>query len=177
MFGFDWHWKTQSMQVEILYDLENLHSLLQGITINHSQYGLGFNFSPDGKYSIKTMRKKLELRLTSYNGLDITQSKAIPLKIKCFIWKVCLGRIPVQTNLTKRGILVQSTLCPLCNTSQETVDHMLVGCSIAVEVKDWILKWCGIHDMKVNNVNGFFNFVANWGNYLRKKGEGHCGVI
>ncbi|KAL4591730.1 hypothetical protein LXL04_004701 [Taraxacum kok-saghyz] len=68
----------------------------------------------------------------------------VPLNVKSFIWHALLRRIPVNTNLTSRGINVQTDLCTLCGTEKETVDHLLIKCNVAEEVCEWIFKWCGI---------------------------------
>ncbi|KAL4578397.1 hypothetical protein LXL04_014520 [Taraxacum kok-saghyz] len=44
--------------------------------------------------------------------------------IRCFIWKVNSGRIPVADTLKRRGCGNINLLCPLCSKDIETVDHL-----------------------------------------------------
>lgn len=99
------------------------------------------------------------------NQLD----KAIPLKIKCFIWRAVSNRISVAANLEVRGIKVPSVTCPLCNKEKEASGDLLINCHVANEARVWILNWCGIPSNTLNTMTNFINFMVNYGNCPRKK--------
>jgi len=50
---------------------------------------------------------------------------------KIFGWRVLLDRLPFRVNLERRGILVSSNMCPLCNKDVETLQHLLITCEVA----------------------------------------------
>lgn len=56
-----------------------------------------------------------------------------PPKIKTFWWKVVHNRLPVATQLNKRGVRVDS-LCLMCGEEKETVNHVLFQCRVVREV-------------------------------------------
>ncbi|XP_071709418.1 uncharacterized protein [Rutidosis leptorrhynchoides] len=67
------------------------------------------------------------------------RNNLIPQKIGIFIWRFLKGRIAVKTELVKRGIDVDTVLCPLCDKATETLDHSFLSCDFTKAV------WAGIH--------------------------------
>ncbi|XP_071739150.1 uncharacterized protein [Rutidosis leptorrhynchoides] len=51
------------------------------------------------------------------------------------------NRLPTRVELVKRGINIESSLCPLCGIANETVEHTLLACSHASSVWEGIFKW------------------------------------
>lgn len=124
-----------------------------------SKYGFRFNLNSRGEYTVSSMRSFLVSKLIKYKGHPIFWSKLIPLKVRCFIWRASLGRIPMADALVTRG-----------NKEKECSDHLLITCDYSKEVQEWILKWCGIQNRRFSNVREFIDYAAVWGNCHRKKG-------
>ncbi|GKC51628.1 reverse transcriptase domain, reverse transcriptase zinc-binding domain protein [Tanacetum coccineum] len=61
------------------------------------------------------------------------------------------GRLPVRVELDKRGVDLDSVLCPSCKNIVETCAHSLITCDLAMSVWDKIFSW-----WKVGCVNAFF---------------------
>nr|GEX95347.1 RNA-directed DNA polymerase, eukaryota [Tanacetum cinerariifolium] len=40
--------------------------------------------------------------------------KYIPIKINVFAWRARLDHLPTRSNLVRRGVVLDSSLCPLC---------------------------------------------------------------
>jgi hypothetical protein len=53
-----------------------------------------------------------------------------PSKCQFFLWLVAHNKCWTTVRLAKRG-LTQSLLCPLCDQHDESINHLLVGCSFA----------------------------------------------
>nr|GFA62112.1 RNA-directed DNA polymerase, eukaryota [Tanacetum cinerariifolium] len=67
--------------------------------------------------------------------------KQIPIKINIFAWRVFLDRLPYKMNLSRRGKMVNSLLCPTCNSSNEDVSHSLFSCPLAVDISRLVCRW------------------------------------
>lgn len=112
--------------------------------VKTSKYGFRIHSDPNGEYTVNAMRRLLEYKFILYKCLFICWSKLIPLKVRCFIWRTSLGRIPVDNALMVRGNNITNIIFPLCNKESESTDHLLITRDYTREVQDWILKWCGV---------------------------------
>ncbi|XP_022014066.1 uncharacterized protein LOC110913553 [Helianthus annuus] len=65
----------------------------------------------------------------------------MPAKINYFIWRVGIERIPVKTELRKRGIGLDDYLCPRCRSEEKTVNHVISECVESVIVWRQIIDW------------------------------------
>ncbi|GKB10948.1 RNA-directed DNA polymerase, eukaryota [Tanacetum coccineum] len=58
---------------------------------------------------------------------------------------ICSGdgesRLPTRVNLSRRGVLLDSHLCPLCNAAMEDVQHVFFRCDVARVVLRKICRW------------------------------------
>jgi len=86
------------------------------------------------------------------------QAKAFP-KVLIPVWRILLDRLPTTHNLIKRGVVVNSPLCVLCNQSEEFSQHLFLDCVYARHV--WFLCFTWIDILMVQNKdlrNHFENF-------------------
>ncbi|XP_058726141.1 uncharacterized protein LOC131597461 [Vicia villosa] len=61
-------------------------------------------------------------------------------------WMACHGRLGTKDRVSKIG-LITDRVCSLCNTCDESLDHLMFGCSIAKDIWKFVLHWLGIqHD-------------------------------
>ncbi|XP_050212446.1 uncharacterized protein LOC126664209 [Mercurialis annua] len=64
-----------------------------------------------------------------------------PLHIRNFMWRVCADYLPTVEALASRRVFVYAT-CMVCNSTEETVLHLLCDCSLAMEC--WKLVGLGV---------------------------------
>ncbi|XP_076935340.1 uncharacterized protein LOC143601958 [Bidens hawaiensis] len=57
-------------------------------------------------------------------------------------WRVEIERIPVMIELVKRGIMVTSAVCPICEEEVESVEHLMISCQFAQDVWSVISSLC-----------------------------------
>ncbi|XP_071714974.1 uncharacterized protein [Rutidosis leptorrhynchoides] len=62
------------------------------------------------------------------------------------------GRLPVQTELDKRGIDLQSVRCLLCDGDVESVTHSLLTCVKVYYVWQKVLNWWGFNGITYTNL-------------------------
>lgn len=70
----------------------------------------------------------------------------IKMKLKHFLWKACHDRLPVGSNLKKRGLL-EDDMCRHCGEGIETIEHVFFHCAYAKS--GWKLspvQWDGMAD-------------------------------
>jgi len=92
-------------------------------------------------YSILTNHQQVSIKEGVFCSL--WQAKAMP-RVLVTAWRVLLDRIPTRANLIRRGVLVNSPLCALCNTLEESSQHLFLECVFAQRVWSMCYRWIGI---------------------------------
>ncbi|GJS23218.1 RNA-directed DNA polymerase, eukaryota [Tanacetum coccineum] len=73
-----------------------------------------------------------------------------------FSWRARRDKLPTRVNLSRRGVLLDSHLCPLCNPAMEDVQHVFFRCDVARGVfvkvvvgRDWYstARLCSFSDL------------------------------
>ncbi|KAL4585648.1 hypothetical protein LXL04_010271 [Taraxacum kok-saghyz] len=137
-----WSWKRSHVDHHELSELVQLTSALGAISFASASDKLRFIPLGDGMYRVGAMRK----------GQDIIKwIITVPLKVLCLNWTTALGRILAE------------------GEREDTAHHLLLGCQRAKTTLEWILKWCNIPYREFNDVSGFINFAASWGNSPYKR--------
>ena len=90
--------------------------------------------SKDGVFSVKSLYRALQpVSLASFPSKIIWNSCAQP-KLSFFAWEASWGRVLTLDRLQKRGWALANR-CFLCQTFEESIDHLLLHCEKTV----WML--------------------------------------
>jgi len=60
-------------------------------------------------------------------------------------WRIVKVKMPTRVNLQRRGIIIPSLLCPLCNEVEESITHLFGESMIAFQVWSMISNWVGLN--------------------------------
>ncbi|GKC78534.1 reverse transcriptase domain, reverse transcriptase zinc-binding domain protein [Tanacetum coccineum] len=71
------------------------------------------------------------------------------------------GRLSVRVELDRRGVDLDSVLCPCCNNIVETCVHSLITCDLAMNVWDKIYKWWKVGIVNAFSIDEFFSSNEN----------------
>ncbi|RVW36857.1 hypothetical protein CK203_113738 [Vitis vinifera] len=102
-------------------------------------------------------------------GADFPHSKIwvdkVPTKIAFFAWEATWGKVLTLDRLQRRGWQFPNR-CFLCGCEEETINHILIHCTMAKGLWDIILALCGVQWVKENsgmqNISGIpQNSVGN----------------
>ncbi|GJX11866.1 RNA-directed DNA polymerase, eukaryota [Tanacetum coccineum] len=74
------------------------------------------------------------------------------IKINIFMWRARLDRIPTRCNLASRGVVLESSLCPLCGLAPEDASHVLFRCELSKHV---FRRMCRLWDLDWQDVSSF----------------------
>ncbi|GKC29214.1 RNA-directed DNA polymerase, eukaryota, reverse transcriptase zinc-binding domain protein [Tanacetum coccineum] len=98
---------------------------------------------PNEVFSVRSLARWIkERRVSSLVGVIKTGwNKMVPIKINVFVWRAVLGRIPVWVELDKKGIDLDSILCPSCDNVVKSIVPCLVLCEKALSVWDRFAWW------------------------------------
>ncbi|GKA84297.1 putative RNA-directed DNA polymerase, eukaryota, reverse transcriptase zinc-binding domain protein [Tanacetum coccineum] len=108
----------------------------------------------DGEFKVKDLSRLIEEKILHVeSGMQETLwNKLVPRKVNIFVWRALKGRLLVRKELDKRGIDLDSVLCPCCTNAVESCAHSLVMCDLAMSVWNKVFSW-----WKLGSVNDFSN--------------------
>ncbi|GKF57626.1 RNA-directed DNA polymerase, eukaryota, reverse transcriptase zinc-binding domain protein, partial [Tanacetum coccineum] len=78
---------------------------------------------------------------TDRSGEETMWNNLAPNKVNIFVWRVLKGRLPVLSELDKRGIDLNTLLCPCCDDNVETTDNSLLLSNMAWSVWVKFFEW------------------------------------
>lgn len=95
-----------------------------------------WSWSPEASvmFLVASLRKMIDNIFLAQVQPKSLWIKVIPGKANLLFWRVRLGKLPTRRNLSNRGVGITSTLCPICNASEETENHLMFECSSAKEL-------------------------------------------
>nr|GEW87382.1 RNA-directed DNA polymerase, eukaryota [Tanacetum cinerariifolium] len=116
----------------------------------------------DGVSRVKEVRTILDDIFLPYAADATRWVKYIPIKINVFAWRARLDRLPTRSNLVRRGVVLDSSLCPLCGLVPEYIHHVLFRCDTARLVFRRICRWWDLdwHDLlSFSDWNAWFSAI------------------
>lgn len=95
---------------------------------------LGWNRSGTGRISVKAASAFYRHKNTQQMWKEKLWNNFVPPKISLFAWKVCHNRVLTGDVLYKRGIIPAACCVGCIVGKEETANHLLLECSIALNV-------------------------------------------
>ncbi|XP_071715255.1 uncharacterized protein [Rutidosis leptorrhynchoides] len=136
-----------------------------------------------GKFSSKVLSDLVRSKLitSKVTGRETLRNNLVPRKVGIFIWRALNGRLPVLSELDKRGIDLHSVCCPICDKDIKTVQHALFQCEKSKEVWDKTHKWFDIVSGSLDSNTAFrgnSSFqTTGIGSKIRQAVEWTCGYL
>ncbi|GJW24435.1 RNA-directed DNA polymerase, eukaryota, partial [Tanacetum coccineum] len=84
--------------------------------------------------------------------------KAVPIKVNVLAWKIKLDNLPTRLNISRRGMDIDSILCPTCGKAVESTRHIFFTCQIARDILHLITSWWNIPYMEVSSYEEWTGF-------------------
>ena len=92
----------------------------------------------------------------------------VPIKVNILVWRLGLGRLPTLDNLDRKGVDLNSILCPSCTGMVESIVHVFFVCNVACEVWRGIGIWIGDSNLKPQNIGDLYHWIDNNTGDLKK---------
>ncbi|GJT84780.1 RNA-directed DNA polymerase, eukaryota [Tanacetum coccineum] len=102
-----------------------------------------------GDFTVASIRREIDDKRFLYVNSKTRWIKAIPIKVNIFAWKVKIDALPTRLNISRRGITLDSILCPICDCGAESTNHLFFECSLAGHLARLISKWWDTPYLKV----------------------------
>ncbi|XP_071718103.1 uncharacterized protein [Rutidosis leptorrhynchoides] len=146
------------------------HRLVSGMTCGSDlkpskPFSIDYTYRPDSwKFSLdasglfttsslSNLINTLKYGIHSQN-ISLPRNKFVPQKVFIFTWRVIQLKIPVRSELDKKGIDLHSILCPLCYHHIETIEHALINCPKVSPIWAQMLDWWNQNNTSIYDING-----------------------
>ncbi|CAH9059413.1 unnamed protein product [Cuscuta epithymum] len=115
----------------------------------------------NGIFTLKSAYEEIRGELpTSFSAKHLWHSN-LPLKIRLFQWRLLNGILPVTDNMGRFQALLNPSICPLCRSQSDSVDHVFFGCSKTRPVWEYFMGILGIpirsHTQSIRQI-----FISCW---------------
>nr|GEX81068.1 RNA-directed DNA polymerase, eukaryota [Tanacetum cinerariifolium] len=102
----------------------DLSSLLESVILSPSKDRWFCDLNREGAFRVKDARSIIDDIFLPSSEVATRWVKYIPIKINIFMWRAWLDRIPTWCNIASRGVVLESSLCPLCGLAPEDASHV-----------------------------------------------------
>ncbi|GJW54112.1 RNA-directed DNA polymerase, eukaryota, reverse transcriptase zinc-binding domain protein [Tanacetum coccineum] len=130
-----WAWRIPP-RGRALDDISSLTSHIGNFTLSDGDDKWVWKDDASGNFKVSNLSVCIQNNLfaDSYLELHHIWNSWIPRKVNLCVWRAFINRLPIRLHLIMRGVILNSTSCPFCNTSDESIDHCLISCSVVIPI-------------------------------------------
>ncbi|GJT73113.1 RNA-directed DNA polymerase, eukaryota, reverse transcriptase zinc-binding domain protein [Tanacetum coccineum] len=114
--------------------LEILKEKMEGCILNSSNDRWSWSLDGSGEFSVSSVRKAIDDSLLPHGTTKTRWIKTVPIKINIHAWKVKNDCLPTRFNISRRGMDIDSILCPICESTGESSKHLFFSCSFVKDI-------------------------------------------
>ncbi|GJY53238.1 RNA-directed DNA polymerase, eukaryota, reverse transcriptase zinc-binding domain protein [Tanacetum coccineum] len=116
-------------------------AILEGVELPAMHDRWIWSLVGSGEFSVASARKFIDDHRLTGSPHKTRWVKVVPIKINVMAWKVRFDFLPTRLNLSRRGLELQSILCPNCNKEVESTSHIFFACSMVRDLYRKIASW------------------------------------
>nr|GEV61857.1 hypothetical protein [Tanacetum cinerariifolium] len=168
-----------------LYALETQKQIDVASKFSHSGLDTSFRHPPRGgveQQQFEHLNEKVET-IDDFMLPEVSSKtrwvKVVPITVNVHAWKVKLDGLPTRLNISRRGIDIESILCPICGKAVESTSHIFFTCEMSKEILRKISRWWDIDYMEVSSYEEWLDWILNMRLSVKRKQllEGVCYVL
>ncbi|GJX98280.1 RNA-directed DNA polymerase, eukaryota [Tanacetum coccineum] len=130
-------------------------------------------------FSVASVRKAIDNHMFLEVASRTRWIKEVPIKVNVLAWKIKLDYLPTRLNISRRGMDIESILCPMCGKAAESSRHIFFTCHIARDILHKISRWWDISYMEISSYEEWLEWILNIRLPIKHKRifEGVCYVM
>ncbi|GJZ11662.1 RNA-directed DNA polymerase, eukaryota, reverse transcriptase zinc-binding domain protein [Tanacetum coccineum] len=144
-----------------------LYDMLQSVSLMPYSDRWVWSLEGSRKFFVASIRKIIDDNRLSTVDTKTLWNKCVPIKVNILAWKIKIEALLTRFNISRRGIDIDSILCPICECGVESARHVFFSCSL---VRQIVRKVCSWWDIIHIDVNSYVEWV-NWMNSLCLKSK------
>ncbi|GJU99099.1 RNA-directed DNA polymerase, eukaryota [Tanacetum coccineum] len=109
------------------HPLEDLYAHMEVVSLSQSKDRWVCDLSGGEVFQVSVIRNFLDNLFLPSHSEPTRWIKYIPIKINVFAWRARRDYLPTRANLNRRGIILESSMCPLCHSEEEgRINHVSI---------------------------------------------------
>nr|GEV35580.1 RNA-directed DNA polymerase, eukaryota [Tanacetum cinerariifolium] len=126
---------VEQMQFELLMEM------IDNVILNNSNDRWIWTLVGSSEFFVSSVRKIIDDTLLPSVNSKTRWINVVPIKINVLAWKVKYDYLQTRLNLSRRGMEIDSILCPICERSVEFSRHLFFSCRFICGVMQKIMRW------------------------------------
>ncbi|GJR86161.1 RNA-directed DNA polymerase, eukaryota [Tanacetum coccineum] len=141
--------------------LDHLLDLLGSVVLSNSTDCWRWDMNGSGEFRVKDVRNLLDDFFLPKDDSATRWIKSVPIKINVFAWRASQDRLPSKLNLLRRGVQVDNLMCPICNSVQEDISHVLFTCEVAAAITRLVCRWWDVDRESFSSYMDWLSWFKN----------------
>ncbi|WVZ79026.1 hypothetical protein U9M48_026654 [Paspalum notatum var. saurae] len=135
---------TGGLTITVIEEYLALWARLSHVVLRESvEDRVVWRWTTDGQYSARSAYLALNHGSQEFPGYELIWNSWMPLRVKIFLWLAFRRRLWTADRRRRHGLDARDT-CFLCDSEQESIDHILVSCSFVRSIWVVALARCGV---------------------------------
>nr|GFA46301.1 hypothetical protein [Tanacetum cinerariifolium] len=148
-----------------LYALEMMKNIDVASKLSHDGLEFSFRRNPRGgveqdQLELLKERKVIDATLLLKGTTKTRWIKLVPIKINVYVGKVKHDCLHTRVNISRRGIEIESMLCPMCDNAVESSRHLFFSCHFISELMHKITRLWDMDYMEINSFKEWLEWVS-----------------
>nr|GEZ87917.1 RNA-directed DNA polymerase, eukaryota [Tanacetum cinerariifolium] len=140
---------------------EMLKEMIEGVTLSKIIDRWSWSLAGSGDFSVSSVRKLIDNAILP-KGISKTRwIKEVSIKINVHAWKVIHDFLPTRFNISRKGIKIESVLCPMCECSVESSRHLFFSCKMISDVMRKITRWWDLEYREINSIEDWCQWISS----------------
>nr|GFA47727.1 hypothetical protein [Tanacetum cinerariifolium] len=141
--------------------LELLQDLMHGCIISNSNDRWSWSLDGGGDFTVSSVRKAIDNHILPKGTTKTRWIKEVPIKINIHAWKVKNDCFPTRFNMSRRGMDIDSILCPLYNCMAESSRHLFFSCNFIRDIMLKINRWWEVDHREIDSYDEWLEWLAS----------------
>ncbi|GJX98277.1 RNA-directed DNA polymerase, eukaryota [Tanacetum coccineum] len=136
--------------------LEALREFSDNTVLEDSMDMWSWSLEGSGNFSVASVRREIDKNLLPMVSSKTRWVNEVPKKVNIHAWKVKLDCLPTRLNISRRGMSINSILCPNCDKEVESSSHIFFSCQFAREIFARITSWWEVPFSEISSYDEWF---------------------
>ena len=159
--------------------LEMLKDKVEGCTLVNYNDSWVWSLEGSGEFSVSSVRNLIDGFMLPEVSSKTRWIKEVPIKVNVHAWKVKIDCLPTRLNISRRGMDIDSILCPMCDKAVDSTRHLFFNCHVSNEILRKISRWWDIEYKEVSSYEEWLDWLLSLRLSRKHKQlfEGICYVL